>query len=858
MPLVVMMVVLSSVFGSSPSIGAYVFFSMISARHARCGTPVTATRNLLWHALECAECRSGPSPRIAPEPEPRRSPQKRGISSERCSGSDFVDEHDVPASVSQPLELIEHAAEGHDSQPDAIETIDVAGQAYSLPQGARPYQRAALAAYAARLQDPAGQLLMACGTGKTSMGLWMAEVAHLGTDARCFLLLFPNLLLVAQTLRVWQQKSRLDFRALAVCSRLDAHDAAEEIRPTTDPMTVADFLQREHCVHVVFGTYQSARILGQAQGLLRQRGAILNLSFHWAFFDEAHRTASKGAQFSFALSNAHVRIRQRIFATATPRHTTLAGARSMADASIYGPVWYQYPLRQAVADAWIVPYKLVVLMVDTTSDHACRLQEAAELVRYWARTGTPGAIAGEGPQGRDVTARELSFMAALGVAMEQYGVRRCIAFHNKNEHAKRFQKWAQEVYPAMGVDIVVDRVDGTKMKMSERQAILGLLRDDRKRIVACARTLQEGVDFPQVAMAALAEPRRSVIDVAQLTGRVTRPCEEEGKNAGYIVIPVCIDPASAEEWAGQDADPESFSQADKEFAPVVDILKKLMASNSFLAGGLQRAHQSQAEAGGAEAWSPPWEVPLFGTFWPGIIGRDVDPQRVWRLIQTKLVHLGADPWEERLSQLRAYKDAHGGSTAVTRNDAEHPQLGEWLNRQRQAFREGSLQPWPERIAKLNELGVEWDLRAAQWNEQFATLQAHLAPHRHGHAPDPAEGDLLNWMQRQRHRFKDGTLDAERAQRLVAVGFVWDQRQRAWLSKLQELQEYKAQKGNCNVPRRSAAHRQLGVWLRKSAHELALHVAGQEGKLEDWQEQRLQSLGVEPSLDERQSGVSSAN
>ena len=27
------------------------FLAMISARHARCGTPVTATRNLLWHAL---------------------------------------------------------------------------------------------------------------------------------------------------------------------------------------------------------------------------------------------------------------------------------------------------------------------------------------------------------------------------------------------------------------------------------------------------------------------------------------------------------------------------------------------------------------------------------------------------------------------------------------------------------------------------------------------------------------------------------------------------------------------------------------------------------------------------------------
>ena len=80
--------------------------------------------------------------------------------------------------------------------------------------GLRDYQKEPVikAALALAKEGSRAQVLMACGTGKTHVGLRTVEnvVADAGLDAPVVVLFFPNLSLLSQTARVWHGQTRLD------------------------------------------------------------------------------------------------------------------------------------------------------------------------------------------------------------------------------------------------------------------------------------------------------------------------------------------------------------------------------------------------------------------------------------------------------------------------------------------------------------------------------------------------------------------------------------------------------------------------------------------------------------------------
>src|ERR1035438_2223164 len=111
-----------------------------------------------------------------------------------------------------------------------------------------------------------GQLRMAYGTGKTLIGLWIAE----RLKSKRTLLLFPSLSLLAQTMREWRRNAADDFQPLCVCSdETVANDAmvtsVSEIEApvTTNPKIIAAFLRKDRHA-VVFATYHSSPRIAEA------------------------------------------------------------------------------------------------------------------------------------------------------------------------------------------------------------------------------------------------------------------------------------------------------------------------------------------------------------------------------------------------------------------------------------------------------------------------------------------------------------------------------------------------------------------------------------------------------------------
>ncbi len=227
-----------------------------------------------------------------------------------------------------------------------------------------------------------GQLIMACGTGKTLAAMWISE----RLDAKRTLILLPSLSLLAQTLREWSANASKPFDYLAVCS--DASVAGEDdflqhtsklgLPVTTDPERIAAFLRRRGR-RVVFATYQSSpQIAAALEGRVP--------TFDLAVADEAHRCAGRvGTEFTTILDSDQIRSKRRLFMTATPRFYTPrlrseAGVldvevASMDDEAAFGPVFHRLSFGEAIERDLLSDYQVVVVGV---TDSMYRGQKWAE------------------------------------------------------------------------------------------------------------------------------------------------------------------------------------------------------------------------------------------------------------------------------------------------------------------------------------------------------------------------------------------------------------------------------------------------------------------------------------------------
>ena len=377
--------------------------------------------------------------------------------------------------------------------------------------------------------------LMACGTGKTLVALWVAE--RMGV--RNILVLVPSLALLGQTLHEWSRETSWPALAhLCVCSDPAVKSDRDEIilrssdldfPVTTDSAQVRAFLAAEFDgVKLVFSTYQSAHVVAA--------GMKPGESFDLAIFDEAHKTAGReGVHFGFALSDKNLAIKKRLFLTATPRHYDLRKRDREGDArlvysmdapEIYGPVAHQLTFAAAARRGIICHYRVIISVVtsDMVNDHLLRHGEV--LV-----------------QGDAVQARHVASQLALQAAVAEHGTGKIFTFHRSVASAAAFTGDGAAGIGNHLPGFAAFHVNGT-MPMSERNGIMREFRAAARAVISNARCLTEGVDVPAVDMVAFLTPKRSRVDIVQATGRAMR--KAAGKTTGYVLVPLFVEQAKGE------------------------------------------------------------------------------------------------------------------------------------------------------------------------------------------------------------------------------------------------------------------------------------------------------------------------
>ncbi|EJK44189.1 hypothetical protein THAOC_37294, partial [Thalassiosira oceanica] len=162
-------------------------------------------------------------------------------------------------------------------------------------------------------------------------------------------------------------------------------------------------------------------------------------------------------------------------------------------------------------------------------------------------------------------------------------------------------------------------------------------------------------------------------------------------------------------------------------------------------------------------------------------------------------------------------------------------LGIWVSNQRAAYMAGSLAR--DRIERLNSIGFKWALReAAPWETRFDELVQYKAKRGHSNVPR-SQGKLGVWVCTQRSAYMAGSLTKDRIDRLSGIGFEWALQDPTvpWETRFDELVQYTAKHGDCNVPWRQG---KLGIWAYKQRANY------KKGKLSQDRINRLNGIGFD--------------
>jgi superfamily II DNA or RNA helicase len=626
-----------------------------------------------------------------------------------------------------------------------------------------------------------GQMLRACGTGKTLTALWIAERL---SSART-LVLVPSLSLMEQTISEWTSNASDRFEFLAVCS--DESVAGEDAMisrtselpfpVTTDAGDIASFLGRAG-KRVVFVTYQSSPKLAQAFATDPSVPA-----FDLALSDEAHRCVGQGdSVFGVILDRSAIKAQRRLFMTATPRILTGRLKReageldlkvaSMDDPALFGPVFHSLSFASAIEQDLLSDYQVAVIVV---------------------RDGTYRRLAEDGNfvtigEGKTTDARTLATQIGLAKAIRKYNLRRVVSFHSRVAWAQRFARtlnqvvdWMPESESPTG-DLWCDYVSGA-MPAGERKVRLARLRDveaGERGLLANARCLAEGVDVPTLDGIAFVDPRRSEVDVVQAVGRAIRRAPD--KKIGTVVLPVFVP------WS-VDA---TVALGTSAFKPVWQVLQALRAHDDLLASELDELRRELGRRGTSARL--PAKIKLIGA---ESLGRDFS-----RAFEAELVERTTSRWEFWFGPLQKYMERTGSARPPQQHREGPFLLGKWVSHQRRFFKAGTLEP--QRAARLKELtGWSWEPDEDDWLAGIEALRAYRDIH--GDSSPPAlsvqDGFRLGlWCVNRRADKRRGKLSPERIAELEAVrGWSWNPHGDAWTEGFRHLLDYVKRTGSARPP-----------------------------------------------------------
>ena len=414
-----------------------------------------------------------------------------------------------------------------------------------VPYKPREHQVKALKSakdYFVKDKQSRGKLIFPCGAGKSLTGYWITDELK----SKRTIIAVPSLSLVKQTLDVYLREivaRGKKAKWLCICSDEGIGKDDDIVYYTenigvpcqTDSEYIKNWLQENQEEEIyIFTTYQSGRIIAEVS-------KELGLTFDLGIFDEAHKTVGSDKKlFSHLLFEENIKIEKRIFMTATERF--YRGSKddiiSMDDEDIYGDTFAHMSFKEAIETGLLTDYKVITIDI--------RKAEIAEFIKE------NNLVQLNDKWKKETEARSLASMLALRKAMKLFPIKNAVSFHSSIEKAvrnKELQTYITDTYNYKPIDTFT--VSG-KQATSKRNSIVQEFAKSEHSLITNARCLTEGVDVPNIDCIIFSDPRKSKVDIVQALGRALR--KKEGKDWGYVILPVIYDDTT------QEIDNENFQE----------------------------------------------------------------------------------------------------------------------------------------------------------------------------------------------------------------------------------------------------------------------------------------------------------
>lgn len=673
-----------------------------------------------------------------------------------------------------------------------------------------------------------GQVRMACGTGKSLIGLWLAQ----RLQAQYTLVLVPSLSLISQLYKTWAANAdTFTFKPIFVCS--DQTVADEEDMSTAEfgyPVTtsaqelVKAMKEDDATPTVVFATYQSSLVIKDA--------CILNseLNFDLVIADEAHRCTGKSSS-DFAIINHtdSIRAQRKLYMTATPKiysenvksKTKEHGIEiaSMDDANKFGPVFYQLLFSQAINQKLLSDYHVYISVIN----HAT-YREYADKGRFVQFDGV------------ETDARTLATQIYTAKAIKSLGLSKVITFHNSVKNAKDFTRSFANALTLLPADeqpqINYCNVITGDQSQADRNKILSKFTNTEGSgvsILGNVKCLSEGVDVPSIDGIVFVDPKGSEIDIVQSVGRVIRT--SDNKKVGTILIPVFVDADSDHE-----IDLENSC-----FKKVWQIVRALRSHDDMLAEELDNIRLEL----GKRAYKAPAKLNKITIDIPVEIERVFADSLSLKLIES-IVTSCSSSWNYQFETLKQFRQRF--SDRWPHQHEEFPvgnSLGSWCSDQRKNFECLSV----AQKDLLMSIKFPLDMFQNAWIIKFGYLKdfKKLNPNRWPKKNEifPDNNKLGVWYGAQQYKFKVGLLSKQQMALLIDIGFVGDKFNTRWnlqykyLQKFRLLNHDKLPKRNEKFPEQN----KLGEWFQDQKDLL------KKGLLRLDRLQKLKEIGLDLLFDQ---------
>ena len=211
-----------------------------------------------------------------------------------------------------------------------------------------------------------------------------------------------------------------------------------------------------------------------------------------------------------------------------------------------------------------------------------------------------------------------------------------------------------------------------------------------------------------------------------------------------------------------------------------------------------------------------------------------------RDILSELNDTFSNSWELNFELMKEYFDKYG-HFPETNASYDGVLIGKWAAYQRVLNNQKKLPQ--DRVDKLNEIGFPWDIRESNWLAAFSDLEelTQLL----GHFPKKSEFKGANeylsaWLNTQRMAYRNGSLEQEKAQKLISLGCKMKiNSTSSWDERFEQLKKFVEQNGRfpANEDNKTSKElKALNTWQNSQRNAFL------GGKLTDEHKKKLDSIG----------------